>query len=115
MSCHPTVPSPAAILHHQRPCQRARSDTEDLAGMPAGPHKILIELVNANHEVFPGQSKTVSFTWVRGRLALIEGRDALRQIHSRPRPRGRQCGFVGDALAAQFTAIKAAELRLGSL
>ena len=27
-----------------------------------GPHKILIELVNANHEVFPGQSRTVTFT-----------------------------------------------------
>jgi uncharacterized protein DUF6130 len=37
-------------------------NTIDLAGMPPGPHKILIELVNANHEVFPGQSKTVAFT-----------------------------------------------------
>jgi hypothetical protein len=36
-------------------------NTIDLAGMPPGPHKILIELVNANHEVFPGQSKTVTF------------------------------------------------------
>jgi len=34
----------------------------DLAGMPPGPHKVLVELVNANHEVFPGQSKTVTFT-----------------------------------------------------
>jgi uncharacterized protein DUF6130 len=37
-------------------------NTIDLAGMPPGPHKILIELVNANHQVFPGQSKTVTFT-----------------------------------------------------
>ena len=37
-------------------------NTIDLAGMPPGPHKIVIELVNANHEVFPGQSKTVAFT-----------------------------------------------------
>jgi hypothetical protein len=37
-------------------------NTIDLAGMPPGPHKIRLELVNANHEVFPGQSKTVSFT-----------------------------------------------------
>jgi hypothetical protein len=37
-------------------------NTIDLAGMPPGQHKILIELVNANHEVFPGQSKTVRFT-----------------------------------------------------
>jgi hypothetical protein len=41
-------------------------NTIDLAGMPAGPHKIQIDLVNANHEVFPGQSKTVSFTVPKG-------------------------------------------------
>lgn len=37
-------------------------NTIDLAGMPPGQHKIRIELVNAGHEVFPGQSKTVTFT-----------------------------------------------------
>jgi hypothetical protein len=37
-------------------------NTIDLAGVPPGPHKILVELVNANHEVFPGQAKTVTFT-----------------------------------------------------
>jgi hypothetical protein len=37
-------------------------NTIDLAGMPPGPHKIRIDLVNANHQVFPGQSKTVTFT-----------------------------------------------------
>jgi hypothetical protein len=37
-------------------------NTIDLAGMPPGPHKIRIDLVNASHEVFPGQSKTVTFT-----------------------------------------------------
>ena len=41
-------------------------NTIDLAGMPPGPHKIRIELVNANHEVFPGQSKTVMFTVGKG-------------------------------------------------
>jgi Family of unknown function (DUF6130) len=41
-------------------------NTIDLAGMPPGPHKIRIELVNANHEVFPGQSKTVTFTIPNG-------------------------------------------------
>jgi uncharacterized protein DUF6130 len=41
-------------------------NTIDLAGMPPGAHKILIELVNANHEVFPGQSKTVTFTVPKG-------------------------------------------------
>jgi hypothetical protein len=37
-------------------------NTIDLAGMPPGPHKIRIELVNTNHQVFPGQSRTVTFT-----------------------------------------------------
>ena len=41
-------------------------NTIDIAGMPPGPHKVLIELVNANHEVFPGQSKTVTFTVPKG-------------------------------------------------
>jgi hypothetical protein len=41
-------------------------NTIDLAGMPPGPHKIRIELVDANHEVFPGQSKTVTFTVPKG-------------------------------------------------
>ena len=41
-------------------------NTIDMAGMPPGPHKVLIELVNANHEVFPGQSKTVTFTIPKG-------------------------------------------------
>ena len=34
----------------------------DVALLPPGPHKIRIELVNAIHEVFAGQSKTVTFT-----------------------------------------------------
>ena len=37
-------------------------NTIDVAGLKPGEHKIKIELVNANHEVFPGQSKTVTFT-----------------------------------------------------
>src|SRR5262245_1800450 len=37
-------------------------NTVDIAGMPPGEHKVLIELVDANHQVFPGQSKTVRFT-----------------------------------------------------
>ena len=41
-------------------------NTIDLAGMPPGPHKILIELVDANHEVFAGQSKIVTFTVAKG-------------------------------------------------
>jgi hypothetical protein len=37
-------------------------NTVDIAGMPPGEHKMLIELVDANHQVFPGQSRTVKFT-----------------------------------------------------
>jgi hypothetical protein len=44
-------------------------NTIDLAGMPPGPHKIKIDLVNANHETFPGQSKTVTFTVPKGAVA----------------------------------------------
>ena len=41
-------------------------NTIDMAGLPPGPHTILIELVNANHEVFPGQSRLVTFTVPKG-------------------------------------------------
>ena len=41
-------------------------NTIDVAGLPPGPHKIRIDLVNADHEVFPGQSKTVTFTIPKG-------------------------------------------------
>jgi hypothetical protein len=37
-------------------------NTIDIAGLPVGPHKVRIDLVNPEHEVFPGQSKTVTFT-----------------------------------------------------
>ena len=38
------------------------NNTIDIAGLPVGQHKVRIELVNANHQVFPGQTKTVTFT-----------------------------------------------------
>jgi len=41
-------------------------NTVDIAGMPPGPHKVKIELVDANHQVFPGQAKTVTFTVGKG-------------------------------------------------
>jgi hypothetical protein len=41
-------------------------NTIDMAGLPSGPHKVMITLVNANHEAFPGQSKTVEFTIPKG-------------------------------------------------
>ena len=37
-------------------------NTVDIALMPPGEHKVLIELADANHQVFPGQAKTVKFT-----------------------------------------------------
>jgi hypothetical protein len=37
-------------------------NTIDLAGVPPGQHKVLIEFVNANHQVFPGCCQTVMFT-----------------------------------------------------
>ena len=38
------------------------NNTVDIANLPPGQHKVKIQLVNANHEVFPGQSKTLTFT-----------------------------------------------------
>jgi Family of unknown function (DUF6130) len=40
----------------------SENNTIDIAGLPPGQHKVKIELVDANHKVFPGQSKTVKFT-----------------------------------------------------
>src|SRR5215470_14306637 len=40
-------------------------NTIDLAGVPPGQHKVRVDLVNANHQVFPGcavRSQTVTFT-----------------------------------------------------
>jgi len=37
-------------------------NTVDIAGLPPGQHKVKIELVDANHNVFPGQVVTLTFT-----------------------------------------------------
>jgi len=42
------------------------NNTVDLAGLPPGEHKVKIDLVDANHNVFPGQSKTITFTIPKG-------------------------------------------------
>jgi hypothetical protein len=42
------------------------NNTVDIAGLPPGQHKVKIELVDANHNVFPGQSRTVTFTIPKG-------------------------------------------------
>ena len=36
--------------------------TIDVKDLPPGQHKITIDLVDGNHQLFPGQSKTVTFT-----------------------------------------------------
>jgi hypothetical protein len=38
------------------------NNTVDIAGLPPGEHKVKIELVDSNHNVFPGQVVTVTFT-----------------------------------------------------
>ena len=42
------------------------NNTVDIAGLPPGQHKVKIELVDANHNVIPGQSKTITFTIPKG-------------------------------------------------
>jgi uncharacterized protein DUF6130 len=37
-------------------------NTVDIGGMPPGEHKVVIELADANHQVFPGQARTVKFS-----------------------------------------------------
>jgi hypothetical protein len=36
--------------------------TIDIKDLPPGPHKVRIDLVDGNHQLFPGQSKTITFT-----------------------------------------------------
>ena len=38
------------------------NNTIDIAGLPPGQHKVKIALVDANHNVFPGQVVTLTFT-----------------------------------------------------
>ena len=38
------------------------NNTVDIAGLPPGQHKVKIELVDANHNAFPGQVVTETFT-----------------------------------------------------
>jgi hypothetical protein len=38
------------------------NNTIDIAGLPPGQHKVKIELVDTNHNVFPGQVVTLTFT-----------------------------------------------------
>ena len=42
------------------------NNTVDIANLPPGQHKVTIQLVGADHNGFPGQSKTVTFTIPKG-------------------------------------------------
>ncbi|BDB24396.1 DUF6130 family protein [Cupriavidus sp. P-10] len=42
------------------------NNTVDIAGLPPGQHKVKISLVDANHNVFPGQVVTLAFTVPEG-------------------------------------------------
>jgi len=44
----------------------SNNNTIDIAGLSEGTHKVRLELVNPNHEPFPGQSRTVTFTIPKG-------------------------------------------------
>jgi hypothetical protein len=44
-------------------------NTVDIAYMPPGKHKVKIDLVDANHNLFPGQSVTLKFTIPEGAAA----------------------------------------------
>jgi hypothetical protein len=40
----------------------SNTNTIDIAALPPGEHKVKVELVDANHNVFPGQVVTLKFT-----------------------------------------------------
>jgi hypothetical protein len=50
------------------------NNTVDIAGLPPGEHKVKIELVDPDHNVFPGQVVTQRFTVPRNQMTTREGR-----------------------------------------
>ena len=50
------------------------NNTVDIAGLPPGEHKVKIELVDPDHNVFPGQIVTQRFTVPRNQMTSREGR-----------------------------------------
>ena len=49
------------------------NNTVDIAGLPPGRHKVRIELVDPDHNVFPGQVGTLRFTVPERRTVSREG------------------------------------------
>jgi len=56
------------------------SNTIDIANLPPGPHKVTIRLVDANHNVFPGQETVLHFT-VPDRARTSHEGGAATQTH----------------------------------
>jgi len=56
------------------------NNTVDVAFFTAGPHKVKIDLVDPNHNVYPGQSKTLTFT-----ILKPVGAPATAQRHAPPK------------------------------
>jgi hypothetical protein len=46
------------------------NNTIDIANLSPGQHKVQIQLVNADHQIFPGQTKTVTFTIPQRQVSL---------------------------------------------
>lgn len=65
------------VLSNRRDGRLSDNNTIDIAGLLEGPHKVRLELVNPNHEPFPGQSRTVTFTIPKGASL------SLNRSHSR--------------------------------
>ena len=68
------------------------NNTIDIAGLPVGQHKVRIELVNANHQIFPGQTKDSGVHIASGlasrAMKVVRGR--LTEQAARPAPRRNQ-------------------------
>jgi hypothetical protein len=58
------------------------NNTVDIAGLPPGQHKVKIELVDPDHNVFPGQVVTQRFTVPDHNAAKAHS----RELHARPTP-----------------------------
>jgi len=54
------------------------NNTVDIANLPPGQHKVRIQLVNANHQVYPGQEKTLRFTIPTHRANALSTYDPVR-------------------------------------
>jgi hypothetical protein len=55
------------------------NNTVDIAGLPPGKHKVKIELVDADHRVFPRQVVTLAFTVPENARATAHSADAHAQ------------------------------------